>query len=269
MDNDVEQLIKTCTRCQTISKPIKQTPVMMTNLPIEPWETIAADFYGDLPTGEKLLVITDLYSKFPIIEVLRSTKLQTVGERFDDLFSLFGFSKKILTDNGPPWDSYDFKRFLEQRNIKHELSIPLSPRSNGRVERFMPSITKTVQHSNDWKQPLHYRNTVHPATNEKPAKLFLNRETNNGIPSTQLITAPDFTSVKKYHESYITKAKLNADKRSANYKRSLQPGDKVLMKRGKKIKFQSTYFDDIFEVKKIQGSMITVQKDNKQSYKRY
>jgi len=243
MDNDVEQLIKTCTRCQTISKPIKQTPVMMTNLPIEPWETIAADFYGDLPTGEKLLVITDLYSKFPIIEVLRSTKLQTVGERFDNLFSLFGFSKKILTDNGPPWDSYDFKRFLEQRNIKH--------------------------HSNDWKQPLHYRNTVHPATNEKPAKLFLNRETNNGIPSTQLITAPDFTSVKKYHESYITKAKLNADKRSANYKRSLQPGDKVLMKRGKKIKFQSTYFDDIFEVKKIQGSMITVQKDNKQSYKRY
>ena len=272
MDDDVEQLIKTCTRCQIISKPIKQTPVTMTDLPNGPWEAIAADLYGDLPTGEKMLVFTDLYSKFPIIEVLRSTKFQTVGERFDNLFSIFGFPNKVRTDNGPPWDSYDFKRFLEQRNIKHEPSIPLWPRSNGQVERFMQTITKTVQHSSDWKQAirqtlLHYRNTVHPATNETSAKLFLNRETNNGIPSSQHTTAPDYTNVKKHHESYITKAKLNADKRSADYKHSLQLGDEVLMKRGKKTKFQPTYFDDVFEVIEIQCSMITVQKENKQSYK--
>ena len=71
----------------------------------------------------------------PIVEFKKPTKLQSVAERLDAIFSLFGYSKLMKTDNGPLRDSNDFEHYLKVRNILHEPSIPLRPRSNGRIER--------------------------------------------------------------------------------------------------------------------------------------
>ena len=67
MDKDIENLIQSCPSCQKIGKQNKPSPVKMTALPTSPWSHIAADFYGNLLTGEKILVITDLFSKFPVV----------------------------------------------------------------------------------------------------------------------------------------------------------------------------------------------------------
>ena len=64
---------------------------------------------------------------------------------------------------------------------EHTPSIPYWPRSNGKVERFMPNLSKIIRHSydskTDWKDTLllnylNYRNCIHLATDEKPPTLF-------------------------------------------------------------------------------------------------
>ena len=60
----------------------------------------------------------------PIVELMKSTKFQSVAERLDAIFSLFGYSKLMKTDNGPPWDRNDFEHYLKARNIMHVPSVP-------------------------------------------------------------------------------------------------------------------------------------------------
>ena len=82
-------------------------------------------------------------------------------------------------------------------------------------------------------------------------------------------TAPKYDEVKVHHEKYNESAKKYADQRTVPYQHKLNVGDKVLLKRGKKTKFQSNYFPDVYKVKNVNGTMITVQKENGQSYKRH
>ncbi|XP_057292617.1 uncharacterized protein K02A2.6-like [Hydractinia symbiolongicarpus] len=124
MDKDIENLIQSCPSCQKIRRQNKPTPVQMTELPTSTWSHIAADFYGNLPTGEKILVITDLFSKFPIVEVMKSTTFNIVSTRLDNLFSIFGYPDMIKTNNGPPWDSHEIDLFFKSRGIVHNSSIP-------------------------------------------------------------------------------------------------------------------------------------------------
>ena len=140
-----------------------------------------------MQTGEKLLVLVDYYPKFPVIEISKNTDSRTVINRLDSVFSLFGFPQDITTDNGPPWNSYEIKKYFEDRNMNHIRITPLLPRSNGQAERFMRMIKKTIQDAINqqvnWREALkymllNYRNTSHPATNEKPSTLFYGREIN-------------------------------------------------------------------------------------------
>ena len=60
---------------------------------------------------------------------------------------------------------------------------------------------------------LNYRNSIHPATNETPAKLFFGRETNYGIPHYDNAKDPSFDRVNLHHQQYTAKAKENIDKK--------------------------------------------------------
>lgn len=44
----------------------------------ESWSRVSADFCGPFPTGEYLLVVIDDHSRYPVVEVLRSTSARTV-----------------------------------------------------------------------------------------------------------------------------------------------------------------------------------------------
>ena len=281
IDKDVENFLKSCSSCQQIANPEKPTPVKMSELPSKPWEYISADFYGPAPSGEKVLIITDLYSKFPIAELMKSTNFNTVSNRLDNLFSIFGYPEKIKTDNGPPWDGHEIDLFFKARNIKHRPSIPLWPRSNGQVERFMRNINKIIQHANasntPWKESLRslmlqYRNSIHSATNETPAKLFFNRETNFGLPSiNKSINPAQDSAVRQHHQKYAEKAKQHADTKCNPQKHIFKEGDQVYVKRGQKQnKHQSNYFNDEYTVTNVNNSMITVKSNSTgQSYRRH
>ena len=64
--------IKRCVPCQSATPRTAYEPLNMTPLPETPWRELSTDFYGPLPTGEYLLVIIDEYSRYPVVEIVRS-----------------------------------------------------------------------------------------------------------------------------------------------------------------------------------------------------
>ena len=51
-------------------------------------------------------------SRYPIVEITKNTSAQSVIKKFNKIFSLFHYPKKVLTDNRPPLQSYLLKLYL-------------------------------------------------------------------------------------------------------------------------------------------------------------
>ena len=105
IDKLTEELITSCLPCQLVGLPKPPAPLQPTQLSPKPWHTVNMDFLGPLPSGEMLLVVIDLYSHFPEVEILRSTAASATIPKLDSIFARHGYPVKVRTDNGPPWNS--------------------------------------------------------------------------------------------------------------------------------------------------------------------
>jgi hypothetical protein len=138
---------------------------------------IAFDFYGPIPHNEQyLLVVTDTYSKFPEVEIVKSTSAKACIPKLDCIFSTHGIPKKIKTDNRPPFNGNEFKRYMAALK---DTSTPLWPQGNGNAESVMNPLGKVTKTSmlegKNWRQELerfllNYRSTPHATTKIPPCE---------------------------------------------------------------------------------------------------
>ena len=124
MKTKVEQLISKCV-CQCVSSKLKREPIIMSEMPAGPWTEIVIDYKGPFRIGGYLVVLVDKYSRYPIVNEVKSTTAKELIKFLDEIFSLFGLVKKIDSDNGPPFTSDEFSSYCKQRNILHHLVTPL------------------------------------------------------------------------------------------------------------------------------------------------
>ena len=145
----------------------------MTVLPKRPWETVEIDFCGPFPNHEYALVVTDQYSRYPEVEFVQSTSLQPTRRKLKKIFETYGVPKKVQTDNGPPFNSKEFKEFAAETGFQHKTITPRHPKAQGQVEGFNKLVNKSAvianQESIDVKEATYdilqaYRSTPHPAT---------------------------------------------------------------------------------------------------------
>ena len=59
MNRDAENKCTECYGCQLVTKNVQPPPVKAKMLPKQPWEGVAVDLMGPLPTGEHLLVLVE------------------------------------------------------------------------------------------------------------------------------------------------------------------------------------------------------------------
>ena len=59
--------------CQLVTKHVPPPPVKPTPMPQRPWEDLALDILGPLPSGENLLVLVDYHSRWIEVVVVRAT----------------------------------------------------------------------------------------------------------------------------------------------------------------------------------------------------
>ena len=117
IDRQGDMTCKACLSCQAVSQPLLPAPVKSTGLPEGPWEDLATNLLGPLPTGETLLVTVDYNSRYFEVDILRSTTAQSVINRLNIHFARYGIPLSICTDYGPQFIAAEFIAFL------HELGI--------------------------------------------------------------------------------------------------------------------------------------------------
>ena len=145
VDSLVENMVKTCESCQIVSKDARIHPLQMSQLPDYPWQKVSCDFTGPFPTGEYALVIIDEYSRYPIVEIVKSTSSIAVIPVFDKVFSMYGVPEVVKSDNGTPFQSAEFKKFSEFLGFKHRKISPFWPMANTQSENFYQPLIKACK----------------------------------------------------------------------------------------------------------------------------
>lgn len=93
------------------------------------------DILGPLPSGDSILVIIDLYSRYRVTEVLRSTTSEAIIERLSRTFLRMGFPSLLMTDNAKNFTSYQMVEFGKRYGIELRHTTPYWPQANGEMER--------------------------------------------------------------------------------------------------------------------------------------
>ena len=79
-----------------------------------PMEILVCDFVGPLPVSQGcryLLVIIDMYSRFPFVFPLKDMTVKSVINCFRTVFCFSGFPNFVLSDCGSQFESEEFKSF--------------------------------------------------------------------------------------------------------------------------------------------------------------
>lgn len=158
IDAEVEKAVQGCIPCQAATVQHHTETLKVSNLPAEPWVEVSVDFSGPFPSGDYMLVVVDDYSRYPEVEIVKSTAASAVVPKLDKTFSTFGVPAIVKTDNDPQFNSYCFADFSAYLGFKHRKVTPYWPKANGEVERFMRKLKNTIMITNvegqPWKQCL-------------------------------------------------------------------------------------------------------------------
>ncbi|CAF1076837.1 unnamed protein product, partial [Brachionus calyciflorus] len=274
IDSQIENLVKTCHKCQINTDLTKFEPSCPTEMPDRPWILVSMDFYGPLKCGKYLLVLVCEYSRYPIVKVISGTSAFTVIPVLNEIFSEFGIPCVLKSDNGPPFNSYDFKLFAKEQGFKHKRITPLWPRSNGMCERFMRNLGKVMRNSSysqiEWEAELieflrNYRDTPHSSTGVAPNKLlFQSKSKTSKLPNfSDNLNVKEQLHLKAREQDSKAKAKMKAynDRKLKAQTNNFKIGDLVLLKWKRTRKSDSLFDPKPFKIAKIDGSMITLERN--------
>ena len=147
IDVDIEDYTKRCQECIKRSQVAKE-PLQPHDIPEGPWRKLGIDYF--VFDGNSYVLICDYFLKFPFLYRAK-TSFWSLRDRLIDLFSIEGYPDEIESDNGPPFQSKEFAKFLSGLGIKHTTSSPGYPRSNGFIEWHIQTVKNMLlKSSNTW-----------------------------------------------------------------------------------------------------------------------
>lgn len=136
IDDDILEMTRNCSVCAKL-QPMPNQQFNEWPEPEQVWSRVHMDFAGPI-WGSKWLIMVDAQSKFPIVaDMGNNTTASKVCEVLEQVFDWFGPPEMLVSDNGPPFISYEMKQFYDYYGITHLTSAPYHPASNGLAERFV------------------------------------------------------------------------------------------------------------------------------------
>lgn len=189
MFEDIRNYAKSCDACQRRGKSKKTQ--RLHPIPVHgPFFQIGIDFVGPLPITEKgnryIIVAMDYLTKWPEARpVPQATAEATASFLYEDIICRHGCPSRILTDRGTHFNNQLVNSLMDRFSVKHLLSSPYHPQTNGLVERFnrtlCEALAKLVNHSNEWDRYISpvlfaYRTSKQATTQVTPFYLTYGRE---------------------------------------------------------------------------------------------
>ena len=271
VDTAAEEAVKRCIPCQANATRRETEPLSMSPLPRGPWSEISIDLCGPLPTGEYLLVIVDEFSRYPIVEVVRSTSAETVIPVVDKVFSLFSFPEVVKTDSGPPFNGHIWNSFLTECGVHHRRITPLWPQANAQAECFNKPLMKALKAASingvAWRTEMQrmlraYRSTPHVTTAFTPHRLMFGRDPRTKLPEAVKEPHPDDRVVRENNRAAKGHMKSYADTKARAKASLVDIGDVVLIRQRKTGKLSTPFHPRPLVVTSRKGSMVTARRQD-------
>ena len=96
-----------------------------------PWQHCSVDYKGPIAGKYYFHVLIDNYSRWPEVAMVTSTNFQQLQGILEDSFSIHGIPESIMHDNGPCYNSTDWKTFGRKWGFKTRHCTPENPKANG------------------------------------------------------------------------------------------------------------------------------------------
>ncbi|XP_064646631.1 uncharacterized protein K02A2.6-like [Lineus longissimus] len=234
MSNAVTQMVSQCGRCQDHQNRQQKETLQPYEVAKYPWQRLGSDFF--VFNQHTYLIVADYYSKFPVVR--RVGKSATSGQciaYFKSIISEYGIPEEIVSDNGPQYDSQEFRKFCATNNIKWTPSSPTYPQSNGYAERCVQTVKnllkKALESGEDANLALlNYRSTPISSNLPSPARLLMNRDLRTLLPTTPRLLksqAIDNDLIKDNLQDRQNKQKFYYDRKAQTELPPLEKGQNV------------------------------------------
>jgi len=224
LDQDIEEAVKSCDSCQSQRPTPPLAPLLPWKWPTRPWARVHLDLAGPF-IGHNFLVLIDSHSKWMEVHPLSSTTSLAIIQCLRGIFAQLGLPEQIVTDNAPNLTSSEVEEFLRRNGIKHTLSPPYHPASNGLAERAVQIFKQGLKKMQEGTLSdriarflFTYRNTPQTTTGMSPAELLFGRRLRSRL---DLLKPDLYKRVEREQER-----KKEAHERHSQ-DRSFQEGDEV------------------------------------------
>ena len=117
----------------------------MNELPPTPWHTLHLDHCGPFPTGEYILVIIDVYTRYPEIAIVKSTSAFTTINHLSPIIATHGLPPRVKTENGPSFSSKELKDYMGENGLSFTSVTPLWLQASADAENFNKVLETTIQ----------------------------------------------------------------------------------------------------------------------------
>ena len=192
MTKDVKEYEMSCIGCNA-SRAVNSTPPMtIREIPERPWQHLSADYKGPIGGQYYFHVLIDNYTRWPEVVMIKSTGFRKLEGKMEETFAVHGVPDTITHDNGPCYNSSEWRRFAGKWGFKIRPCTPEHTQANSIAERFMQVLVKVVHTAIAMGQDpkvevrrmlLNYRNTPHALTGKTPAELMIGRQIKTRIPT--------------------------------------------------------------------------------------
>ena len=282
----VEKHIKRCYQCQRRNKQVVKYAKLHFDVATFPMQFISMDLIGEFhpPTSKKhryaLTVICMLTGYVFCVPLKTKTAEEVIQAYIDQVYSKFGGSLKILSDNGTEFKNKLFEQVAKELGVEYKLyTLPYHPASNGHIEGFhaflKACIAKHVAPQLEWDVLVPLACAAYnfiPNEHSKESPFFLMFGRDPVLPLNTLlepklqylgndINILLLEAMKTMFEIATTNLKMAQEKRDPKEDPKpiqLQPGDTVLVQNHTKGPFDPKYIGD-YHVVSIKGNQVEVR----------
>jgi hypothetical protein len=184
MSTKIADLINACDRCQNLRPSLKSEPLQIFPKLTERMQTVSMDLYK--LKGIHYICMCDIYSFFCWVSHLATLRTVTVIKIINGWFKILGYTQYIYSDNGPQFDSREFKDYCNGHFITPLNSSPLHAQSNGLSEAAVKAVKYLLIKSDnfaDFEARLYELQAFSSGKTSSPAELFYKRSFRTKLPT--------------------------------------------------------------------------------------
>ena len=229
ISKQIEDIANSCEGCKKYRRKPAPAPLCPWPYARRPMERVHIDFCEY--KGKQLLIMVDAYSKYIWVSVMNNdtTALKTLAVLYGWFCDRPGFPTTIVSDNGPQFTSKEFAGKMAKWGIKHVLTPPYHPASNGLAEKAVGTIKSHLKKMDSPATPIElyvdiqatlrvYRSSPQLSTGQTPFDLI------SKAPVPRL-----FTQLQSSQQQIQEKNRASVPKDKVRRARDFQPGDSVLV----------------------------------------